>query len=130
MVGYHEQPGGLWSGDYTIVEFAALRTNPDLPPSSCSLHRTSEIVGYDPKVLYFPLAKHRNASERMVVGREKSLADDVPPSSASAPGQVGPPPLLEPNWHSATEADDNCDSDEAQRGKGGKVGKRSVLWRA
>ena len=63
MVGYHEQPGGLWSRDYTfrlwsrdciLAEFKALRTNPNLPPSSCRLHWTSEMIGYDPKVLYSP----------------------------------------------------------------------------
>jgi len=56
VVGFHVQPGGKWSGDYLVVDFEALRYVPDLPPSSCRVHRTSEVLNFRPKVLHFPLA--------------------------------------------------------------------------
>ena len=105
---------------------AAPRSNPDLSPSLCSLHRTREEPGLDPTVPCLPLAEHRNASSRMVIGGEQSPADASPTASASAPGPIDPPPKLERRCSSAAVVPDNYDSDEDQRGQGDRVGKLSV----
>ncbi len=59
-VGYFQQPGGEWSGDYIIVEFEAFRINPDAKRSEVKIHRTREMI--PPNRLgpiTFPLAEFR-----------------------------------------------------------------------
>ena len=43
FVGYHLQPGGVWSGDYYVVDFEKLQTDPNATPGQCRVHRTAEI---------------------------------------------------------------------------------------
>ena len=48
LVGYHIQPGGLWSGDYLVVDWEKLQSSPDATPGQCRIHRTTTIVNHDP----------------------------------------------------------------------------------
>ena len=47
MVGYHVQPGGLWSGGYLVVDWEILQHHPDATPGQCRIHRTSDVF-FDP----------------------------------------------------------------------------------
>ena len=47
LVGWHLQPGCVWSGDYYVVDFEKLQQNPDAKPHECRIRRTS-VVLWDP----------------------------------------------------------------------------------
>ena len=69
FVGLHFQPGGLWSGDFIVADFAAFQEDPDIQPGShaCSISRTKEVVvpgKHEP--IIFPLADFRE-KERVAV---------------------------------------------------------------
>jgi len=136
FVGYHVQPGGRWTGDYLVVEFEALRYSPDLPPSSCKVHRTSEVVNFKPTALHFPLADYRRLEEKTVL--VDPPAPEKQTSDADAPGQIDlvPRDPVEPTPSDTTggrplsgeapAADGADDEGVDTRGAGGTVGSRKV----
>ena len=58
LVGFHVQPGGLWSGDYLVVDWDTLQHHPNATPGQCRIHRVPEVF-YDWANLDFPLADYR-----------------------------------------------------------------------
>ena len=44
FIGYHIHPGGVWSGDYLVAEFAPFRKNYDVERSKVKIHRIKEVV--------------------------------------------------------------------------------------
>ena len=58
LVGFHVQPGGLWSGDYLVADWETFRHHPDATPGQCRIHRTSAVF-WDPTKVEFPLAEFR-----------------------------------------------------------------------
>ena len=89
LVGYFVQPGGKWSGDYLVADFTQLQQDPDLPPSKCSVHRTTEIF-FKGEEVKFPLFDYR---EKVATTVQVPKPEQEPsPSSASAtPGQIDGP---------------------------------------
>ena len=128
VVGYHVQPGGKWSGDYLVVDLD-LSHNPDLFPSSCWVHKRSEILNFRPKVLHFPLVDYRRKIERTVSSPERSGSKETTPSSsAAAPGQLDPdPPAAVPSPVPRERGPASVPEEgKDERGRGGKAGKRVV----
>ena len=85
LVGYHQQPGGKWSGDYLVAEFEPFRYNPDAKPKDVTVHRVKEVV--PPKRLepiHFPLADYRK--------RLREIPEAVPNFDPAPTGPVLPEP--------------------------------------
>lgn len=86
FLGYHIQPGGLWSSDFIVVDFAKLREDPELAPGGCNIARTPEVFITYPGAPYkFPLAEHRKILEENV--QRPAVEED---NVAAHPGQVDP----------------------------------------
>ena len=69
-VGYHRQPGGLFSGDYIIAEYDAFRLRPDVKPSNrqeIMIHRTKEMIipPGESFVPVFPLVLYRAEQQKI-----------------------------------------------------------------
>ena len=94
FVGYFVQPGGVWSGDYLVVDFSVLSTKPNAAPSECKTYRTSEVYGFDPNAMKFPLAEWNRKQQRTV-------ASDGTANVVSPDGQVEPITTVAP-------VDDSC----------------------
>ena len=104
FVGYHIQPGCLWSGDYLVVDWEKLQSNPDATPGQCRRHRTSTIVNHDPGKAEFPLANYRAMQERLV--KIPSVVESEKSTSAF-PGQLDPDVDGEAAEQSAGESGDD-----------------------
>ena len=90
LVGYHVQPGGLWSGDYLVVDWEILQQHPDATPGQCRIHRVSDIF-CDVAKFEFPLAEYRKIEERVVKLPRDVRAESPKQKPAYAPGQIDPP---------------------------------------
>ena len=103
FLGYHTQPGELWSGDYLVLEWESIRCQPDAPPSKCRISRVGELFNVQADEKVFPLAVYREKEELRVIAPdsakgatgdgEPSQLDEVPdpagtpePRSTDAPG--------------------------------------------
>ena len=123
FVGFHMQPGGRWSGDYLVVEFARLRESPNTEPGSAKIHRVAEVMNVDFGKFVFPLGEYRLAKEAEVV-----VTTEVPEQGGSTPGQI--PVLTEPQDSSRkreAEAPGGLGAGRPDlRGQGGVVDGRPV----
>ena len=90
LVGYHQHPGGRWSGDYLVYRLSDLAKpfaefTPNMP-----IHRTCEVFHVAGKPCVFPL-KARHEAERSVLGAELESSGrgenswDVPATEADPP---------------------------------------------
>ena len=73
------QPGCEWSGDYWVVDFEKLQSDPDASPGQCRLHRTAEVY-WDPSNLQFPLQEYRTVQESTV---HRSIGETEEPALSS-----------------------------------------------
>ena len=90
---FHIQPGGLWSGDYLVVDWEPLQNNPNATPGQSRIHRTSD-VSWDPSVCEFALSECRKLEERMVKlpAPPVTVQQAARPEAERAPvGQLDPP---------------------------------------
>jgi len=87
FVGYHQQPGGYFTGDYLVAEFEPFRMNPDAAPKDVKVHRTKEVIPpgrLEP--ITFPLAEYR---------LKMRSVPEAPPSFEHAEVPVLPDPRSE-----------------------------------
>ena len=54
FLGYHTQPGELWSGDYWVLDWESIRRQPEAPPCKCRIYRVSEIFNVKADETAFP----------------------------------------------------------------------------
>ena len=74
FLGYHFHPGGVWSKDYLVADYADLRSNPEADPADIRISRTAEINVTKPE-FDFPLKAHKEKVMRELKdpgGREGS----------------------------------------------------------
>ena len=98
FLGWHTQPGGVFSGTYLVAEFETFKTEPDIGPSASAvhIHRTAQVD--TPGVyhcLSFPLADYRKKSREVPVSssdKEVSSGADAPPEEVVTDNRV-PVPL-------------------------------------
>ena len=56
FVGWHTNPGSIFTGDYYISDFEKFKEAPDSKPSEIRIHRTKEVWALKQAVTKFPLA--------------------------------------------------------------------------
>ena len=108
MVDLEVHPGGVWSGDYWIVEYEPLRKEPELPLAVAMhrglLHRTKEVwLVREGGSIRFPLGERRTMLARLPPGMHAAegdpLYDVAGTADAVAPAEgllTGAAPSTEP----------------------------------
>ena len=154
FVGYHMLPGGVFGGDYYVVDCTALLANIDAGPTEVKVHRIKE-VSVRPTAPTFPIAvklKRRTETDGAGALLENGQSDDAsdgrPPLVESSedewpPASSGPAPLARdpdsdsgPGTNAAVpdlrgKGDTSACTGEATRGWTGSTrppGIDSTLW--
>ena len=70
FVGWHMHPGGIWSGDYLVADYVAIKNDIDIGPRmsgggphGAKIHRTKEVEL--PATHLFPIHDMRRARDLM-----------------------------------------------------------------
>ena len=78
FVGYHLQPGGLFSGDYYVADFEGFRVNPGAWPKDVRIHRTRNVVDVGKiEPISFPLAEYQLRQREIPYDLGFDIAPDV-----------------------------------------------------
>ncbi len=82
MVDHEVHPGGVWAGDYWIVEYEPLRKEPELSLAVAMhrglLHRTKEVwLVRENDSIRFPLGERRNMLARLPPGMQAADGDPL-----------------------------------------------------
>ena len=90
FIGYHIQPGGLWSGDYIVADLAPFRLDCDVAKSKVKIHRIKEVLPSRHGLFNFPVARCR---QKRVLRQNSDLPDDpdMPGLCASSDDDEPPP---------------------------------------
>ena len=91
FLGYHIQPGGLWSGDYIVADYEPFKKDCDVLESRVKIHRIKEVLKNPSNTFTFLVAEMR---------RERGLRDQ----NFDAPGAL-------------PDAEENSDADDRPRGE-------------
>ena len=90
FIGYHIQPGGLWSGDYLVADLAPFRLDCDVAKSKVKIHRIKEVLPSRHGLFNFPVARWR---QKLVLWQSYGIPDDpdMPGLCASSDDDEPPP---------------------------------------
>ena len=77
FVGYHLQPGEIWSGDYLVAELDPFKENPDAERKDVRVHRIKEVYlpDGDPQ---FPVAAIRKSVKPKATDADIFLPEPIP----------------------------------------------------
>ena len=90
FIGYHVHPGGLWSGDYLIADFAPFRRDCNVAKIKVNIHRVREIVMNRTGDFSLPVASLRqkrllSADDDSNAPNDDEMPELVPTSDDEAP---------------------------------------------
>jgi hypothetical protein len=95
FVGWHTNPGSIFTGDYLVADFEKFKLAPDSKPSEIRVHRTKEVWSLKQSVPKFPLAEYREkvdsniAADPLYTFELPPLSHELPPEPAPIDSSIG-----------------------------------------